>query len=254
MILLTNDDGFLSKGLAELHKKISRLDKVLIVAPQKQKSAVSFSLTLHRPLRLQKFKKNFFILDGTPTDCVNFALMKICEEKPILIISGINKGPNLGEDVLFSGTVSAAVQGTLFGIYSLAVSSIPDEKGNYRFDEAADISIRISKWALKNGLPDNTTLSINIPPSPKGIRITSLGNKRYFPQIIERTDPRGASYYWIGEGKAESAGDENTDVGAIREGYISVTPIHLDLTDYKAIELLKSKNLERIFKKKNENY
>ncbi|MFQ6082678.1 MAG: 5'/3'-nucleotidase SurE [Candidatus Aminicenantia bacterium] len=247
LILLTNDDGFYSSGIEILSKKLKKLGQVFVVAPDRERSAISYALTLHRPLRAEKIREDFYTIDGTPTDCINLAIKKLLPKNPDLIIAGINKGANLGEDTTYSGTVSGAVQGTLFNIPSFAISVIPDKEGIHAFELAAKITLKIARWVLNNGLPEETTLNINVPPPPiKGIKMTKLGKKRYNPDIIEKIDPRGRIYYWIGNGNPQISGDENTDVRAIEQGFISITPLRLDLTDYKALVYLTKKDLSSI--------
>lgn len=247
-ILITNDDGFHSEGLNVLENSLKKLGEVIVVAPDKERSAVSFSLTLHRPLRVTEIRKNFFIVDGTPADCINIALKELMKEMPDLVVSGINLGPNLGDDTLFSGTVSAAIQAVLFGIPSIAISAIAKE-GKFYLEDSAKIALSLSEWVLKNGLPDGIVLSVNVPPPPlSGIKLTSLGKKRYSPDIIERTDPRGRKYFWIGNGNPVLEGSEDTDVVAIRNNYISITPIHLDITARGFLEKLKNSQLVQFLK------
>lgn len=242
-ILITNDDGFHSEGLTILENTLKKLGEVIVVAPDKERSAVSFSLTLHRPLRVTELRKNFFIVDGTPADCINIALKELMKEMPDLVVSGINLGPNLGDDTLFSGTVSAAIQAVLFGIPSIAISAISKD-GKFYLEESAKIALSLSEWVLKNGLPDGIVLSVNVPPPPiLGVKVTSLGKKRYSPDIIERVDPRGRKYFWIGNGNPVLEGSEDTDVGAVRDNFISITPIHLDITARTYLENLKNSKL-----------
>lgn len=242
-ILITNDDGFHSEGLTILENTLKKLGEVIVVAPDKERSAVSFSLTLHRPLRVTELRKNFFIVDGTPADCINIALKELIKEMPDLVVSGINLGPNLGDDTLFSGTVSAAIQAVLFGIPSIAISAISKD-GKFYLEESAKIALSLSEWVLKNGLPDGIVLSVNVPPPPiLGVKVTSLGKKRYSPDIIERVDPRGRKYFWIGNGNPVLEGSEDTDVGAVRNNFISITPIHLDITARTYLENLKNSKL-----------
>lgn len=242
-ILITNDDGFYSEGLNVLENTLKKLGEVIVVAPDKERSAVSFSLTLHRPLRVTELRKKFFIVDGTPADCINIAFKELMKETPDIVVSGINLGPNLGDDTLFSGTVSAAIQAVLFGIPSIAISAISKD-GKFYLEESAKIALSLSEWVLKNGLPDGVGLSVNVPPPPVlGVKLTSLGKKRYSPDIIERTDPRGRRYFWIGNGNPVLEGSEDTDVGAIRNNYISITPIHLDITARAFLEKLKNSQL-----------
>jgi len=239
LILLTNDDGYFSEGLRALARPLKKLADIYIVAPDREKSATSLSLTLRRPLRVQRVKKNIFAVDGTPADCIYLALKKLLPRNPSLIVSGLNHGPNLGQqDVSYSGTVAAALQGTFLQIPSLAASVLPGKGGAFEFDLAAGFILRTAKRLLQRKLPPGLTLNINFPPPPiRGVRLTKLGEKRYAPEIIEKEDPRQNSYYWIGPGKPRPLGDEATDIRAVELGYISVTPLHTDLTDYRALAL-----------------
>ncbi len=239
LILLTNDDGFYSEGIEALHRRLKDLGEIFIVAPDRERSATSLSLTLHRPLRVKRIGENVFAVDGTPADCVYLALQKFLPRKPDLLISGINSGPNLGQqDVSYSGTVAAAIQGTFLQVQSFAISLLHDEKGRVQFDAASKIAFQVAKRLLQNKLPEGITLNINIPPPPfKGIKITTLGQRRYNPEIIEEKDPRKNSYYWIGTGNPKTIGDEESDVVVVKLGYISVTPLHTDLTDFQALKL-----------------
>jgi 5'-nucleotidase len=238
LILLTNDDGYFSEGLGALTRALEPLAEVYIVAPDREKSATSLSLTLRRPLRVQKMKARVYAVDGTPVDCIYLALKKLLPRKPDLVIAGINHGPNLGQqDVSYSGTVAGAIQGTYLQVPSLAVSHSARQNGRFDFKAVAAITSRLARQLLKSGLPQGVTLNINFPPPPfKGIKLTCLGEKRYNPKIIEDDDPRGRTYYWIGTGKPKPIALEGSDLLAVREGYISVTPLHTDLTDFKALE------------------
>jgi len=238
VILLTNDDGFFAEGIEVLVPQLKDLGQIFIVAPDREKSAASLALTLHRPLRVKKIKARAYAVDGTPADCVYIAVRKLLPKRPSLLISGLNKGPNLGQqDISYSGTVAAAIQGTFLQIPSLAVSLLPDEKNRYYFDLSARIVHSIARAFLETKLPNGVTLNINIPSSPvKGIKIAKLGQKRYSPEIIEKKDPRQNSYYWIGTGKPRARGSKDSDVMIIKEGYITVTPIHTDSTSYSIIQ------------------
>lgn len=237
LILLANDDGFFSGGMEALHSRLKDLADVFIVAPDREKSATSLSLTLRRPLRVQKIRERIYAVDGTPADCIYLAVRKLLPRKPALLISGINHGPNLGQqDISYSGTVAAAIQGTYLRVPSLAVSMLADGRGRYRFDFGAGIVRLAAEYLLEHRLPRGITLNMNIPAPPvKGIKITKLGEKRYSPQIIRKKDPRNNFYYWIGTGRPRAVGDKETDVRATRDGYISVTPLHTDLTDYRLV-------------------
>ena len=238
LILLTNDDGFFAEGIESLFRSLKSLGNVYIIAPDREKSATSLALTLHRPLRVKRIKPKVYAVDGTPADCVYLALQKLLPRKPALLISGINRGPNLGQqDISYSGTVAAAIQGSFLRIPSLAVSLLPDEKHHYSFDFAARFAASIVEKALEKPLPETTTLNINIPPPPvKGIKIVKLGQKRYNPEIIEKEDPRKNIYYWIGTGHPKAEGDKRSDVKIIAEGYVTVTPLQTDKTDRKFLQ------------------
>lgn len=234
LVLLTNDDGYFSPALAALATRLRPVCDVRIVAPDRERSANSLSLTLRRPLRLFKVRPGVFAVDGTPADCIYLALKNLLPRRPDLILSGMNLGPNLGEqDISYSGTVAAAIQGTFLGIPSVAVSLIPDAVGSFDLGGAAAFVAAVARRLLAKRLPPGTTLNINIPPPPvRGVRITGLGQKRYEPEVIEKKDPRGRLYYWIGTSDPEGSGDAKSDIRAVAEGFISVTPLHTDLTDY----------------------
>lgn len=237
LILLTNDDGYFSEGIQALSRNLRGLARIYIVAPDRERSATSLSLTLRRPLRVQKIKRNIIAVDGTPADCVYLALQKCLPRRPDLIISGLNHGPNLGrQDVAYSGTVAAALQGTFLQIPSVAVSLLPDEKGKFACQAAAEFMAKFAKILLNEKLPLGVTLNINFPHPPfRGLKITKLGEKRYNPEIIEKQDPRGDSYFWIGAGKPTPLGGVSSDVFAVARGCISITPLHTDLTDTRAL-------------------
>ena len=239
LVLLTNDDGHFSPGILTLAARLRRFADAWIVAPDRERSANSLSLTLRRPLRIQKVRQHVYAVDGTPADCVYIALKKLLPRRPQLILSGMNLGCNLGQqDISYSGTVAAAIQGTFLDIPSAAVSLIPDGAGRFNFDTAARFVAGTAKVLLRKKLPSGITLNINIPPDPiKGIRIAKLGQKRYNPRIIAKKDPRGELYYWIGPGNPQASGDDGTDVRAVLRGYITITPLHRDLTDYGMMKL-----------------
>ena len=242
LILLTNDDGFFSAGLEALEQEMRNLGEVYITAPDRERSAASLSLTLHSPLRVKKIRDRVFAVDGTPTDCVYMAVQKLCPRKPDILISGINPGPNLGQqDIAYSGTVAGAIQGSFLKIPSIAVSLMHGPDKNFDFALAAHLAYKIARSILNNPLPEGITLNINIPPSPvKGIRLAKLGEKRYNPEITARIDPRNRTYFWIGTGTPRAIGDGDSDVKIIKEGYATVTPLHRDLTHY---ETLKSESM-----------
>jgi 5'-nucleotidase len=239
LVLLTNDDGYFAQGILALARNLKRAAETITVAPDREKSATSLSLTLHRPLRVEKIRKDIFAVDGTPADCVYLALKRILPRDPDLIISGVNRGPNLGQqDISYSGTVAAALQGTFLGIPSVAVSAVPNIHGKCDFDYSAKFITKLAMRILKYRMPAGLTLNVNIPPPPiKGVRMTELGEKRYDPEIVEKRDPRNNTYFWIGSGKPTPIGGRASDVWAVGHGYISITPLHTDLTDYAALAL-----------------
>ena len=257
-ILLTNDDGIKAEGLHTLRKGLSKLGKVIIIAPDRERSATGHSLTLTHPIRVEEIDENTFVTDGTPADCINIGILGILKERPDIIISGINPGPNLGEDVTYSGTVSAAMEGTLLKIPSFAISMGSYIDPKFDFEAclvAAQFASKIAALILNHGLPPHTFLNINVPNVPeekiKGVAITHLGNRKYHEELIKRLDPRGKVYYWIGtkvvvneQGEACLV-EEGTDVRAIQEDKISITPIHLDMTNYLAIPELKKWDFQK---------
>jgi 5'-nucleotidase len=248
LILLTNDDGFYRETIQVLFRTLRTLGRTYIVAPDREKSACSLSVTLRQPLRVQHIKPRVWAVEGTPVDCIYFALQKFLPRRPDLIVSGMNPGPNLGQqDINYSGTVAGAIQGTFHGIPSLAVSLLPDAEGRFDLKYAAGIVRTIAADILANGLPPDTALNVNIPPAPvKGVKITRLGWKFYDPEIIEKTDPRGSTYYWIGTGTPRRVGDAGTDVMAAHAGYISLTPLHTDMTAHHALRSGKLLRLARM--------
>jgi 5'-nucleotidase len=247
LILLTNDDGFFSEGIQVLKNKLSKNGQVYIVAPDNEKSATSLALTLHHPLRVKKIDSHTYAVSGTPADCIYLATQNILPSRPDLIISGMNPGPNLGQqDISYSGTVAGAIQGTFLDIPSIAVSTLSDDKGRFYFDFSANFILSLTRQLIRHPIPKGVTLNINIPSPPiNGIKITKLGQKRYHPEIISKKDPRKRDYYWIGTGMPKAMGDKNSDVNVIQEGYITVTPLHRDMTDY---DILKNNDLTDLFK------
>jgi 5'-nucleotidase len=244
LILVSNDDGIHSLGIVALADALRDLGEVVVVAPDRERSAVSHSLTLHRPLRVEEIAAGRHAVNGTPTDCVNLAINGMLRgRRPALVVSGINKGANLGDDVTYSGTVSAAMEGTLLGVPSFAVSLVT--RDGFRFDAAAAFARRLAGWVLERGLPADTLLNVNVPTpadgdTVRGFALTRMGRRRYGDAIVEKTDPRGKKYYWIGGEEVEQVAEEGTDFHAIAQGLISVTPIHLDLTNYKSFEALRA--------------
>lgn len=234
-ILLANDDGIAANGLRTLADHLSDLGRVVVVAPDRERSAQSHAFTLDRPLRCEEIQTDWFSVDGTPADCVYIGLLKICAEKPALVVSGINHGYNLGSDVFYSGTVAGAVEAALRDVPALAVSCewAKDMRENAaRFETAARFAHAVARATLREGIPSGTLLNINVPQVVRGsaFRWTRLGRRVYRDQVDERRDLRGRRYYWIG-GPAEGFGDvEASDLHAVRDGFPSVTPLDLDLT------------------------
>ncbi len=239
IILVSNDDGIRSDGIRALAAALRRLGVVYVVAPDRERSAASHSLTLHRPLRVANLGKRFWAVDGTPTDCISLAVGAILPVRPHVVVSGINRGGNLGEDVSYSGTVSAAMEGTLLNIPSVAVSLAG--RDTFDFSAAAGFAVKTVRHVLKNGLPKDTLLNINVPAVKriKGYRITMLGKRFFGDVVVEKVDPRGKKYYWIGGDMVRWEGGKDADFHAVSKGYISITPLHLDLTNYSSIAELK---------------
>ncbi len=234
-ILVTNDDGVYSEGLKLLARELAGVGEVVVVAPDREQSATGHSLTLDRPLRMQRLEENTYSVDGTPTDCVNLGVLWLLKERPPdLVVSGINFGVNLGDDVTYSGTVSATFEGTLLGIPSLAFSQEVAE--DFSFEPAAFFARELIGSLLDAPLPRDLLLNVNVPANEiRGIDFTRLGRRVYKQSVIEKVDPRGRKYFWIA-GTPEWQRDEGTDHEAVAAGRISVTPLHLDLTDYRGLE------------------
>ncbi|HVT45689.1 MAG TPA: 5'/3'-nucleotidase SurE [Thermoanaerobaculia bacterium] len=239
-ILVTNDDGIYSEGLRKLAETCKGIGEVTIVAPDREQSAASHALTLNRPLRLLQLQENEYIVDGTPTDCVNLGVLYLLKHRrPDIIVSGINFGPNLGDDVTYSGTISAAFEGALLGIPSIAFSALIGE--HFSFDRCAELAGRLIRHALsEDERRADIVLNVNFPVRGfHGIRITRLGKRVYSEGVIERSDPRGKKYFWIGGEPPVWQDAEGTDFQAVERGYVSITPLHLDLTHHESIERLK---------------
>lgn len=241
-ILVTNDDGIYSEGLRKLADACRAMGEVTIVAPDREQSAASHALTLNRPLRLIQIRDDEWIVDGTPTDCVNLAVLKLLRERrPDLIVSGINFGPNLGDDVTYSGTISAAFEGALLSVPSIAFSALVGE--NFSFDRCAAFAAELVKISLDSHRDPGIVLNVNFPVGEfAGVRVTRLGRRIYSEGVIERLDPRGRKYYWIGGEAPTWHEGEGTDFDAIQNGFVSITPLHLDLTHHDS--LIRLKHLE----------
>ena len=240
-ILISNDDGINSEGIKALAKAMKPLGEVYVVAPDRERSASSHSLTLYHPLRVEEVAKNWYSVDGTPTDCVNLAINGILKMRPDLVVAGINKGPNMGDDITYSGTVSVAMEGTLLGVPSIALSV--NAKKDFNFKPAADFANRLAKFVLEKGLHKDTLLNVNVPnldgDDIKGYRMTKQGKRVYGDAVVEKVDPRGRKYYWIGGDDLGFAHMKDSDFEAVSEDYISITPIHLDLTNHASFREMK---------------
>lgn len=242
-ILITNDDGILAYGLQCLGEAAAPLGEVTVVAPDREQSATSHSLTLHHPIRPVKRGERRFQVDGTPTDCVMLAVEALMPQRPDFVLSGINHGQNMGEDVLYSGTVAAAMEGLALGIPSIAISFAG---GDLRADlthlteQVKVLTPLLRHLTSLSPFPPNTLLNVNLPPAPaagvKGVRLTRLGRRIYSGSITPMRDPWGREIFWIGGGDISWTGEEDSDFRAIDRGYVSVTPLHLDLTNYSILE------------------
>ena len=232
-ILVTNDDGITSSALYGLREALSGLGRVFIVAPDRDQSATSHSLTLYRPMRIENPEPDVYAIDGTPTDCVLVALHGLLPERPELVVSGVNRGPNMGDDVFYSGTVAAAIEGAMQGLPAIAVSL--EVSGLADFTYACAFTRRLIGVVRTMGMPPKSVLNVNVPNRPAaaitGVEVTKLGKRVYDDALIERIDPRGRKYYWIGGDAPVWEPEPESDFLAVHEGRVSVTPLHLDLTD-----------------------
>ncbi|MFH1458930.1 MAG: 5'/3'-nucleotidase SurE [Candidatus Omnitrophota bacterium] len=244
-ILLTNDDGINAEGLYALYDCLHKNHDVIVCAPEAERSAVGHAITLSKPLRVKKILRNKkffgFAVNGTPADCVKIALRSLLKKTPQLIVSGINHGPNLGSDIMYSGTVSAATEGTILGIPSIAFSLAAYENHNFSF--AAEFSRVLVKKIAKIGLPDGVLLNVNIPGIPRseirGVKVTKQGRSLYVEKFVKRIDPRGRLYYWL-TGKVKwLKKPKDSDIKAIEDNFISITPLQFDLTHYGFLEELR---------------
>jgi 5'-nucleotidase len=238
-ILVSNDDGIHAPGLAALATALEAFGEVYVVAPDRERSAIGHALTLHRPLRVESLGPRRFAINGTPTDCVNLAILGMLPVRPDVVVSGINQGSNLGDDVTYSGTVSAAMEGTLLGVPALAVSLVEAGAGA-DYGPAARAAAELTRLLLRDHGRGVTLLNVNVPSGePRGLRMTRLGRRVYSEKVTEQRDPRGKLYYWIGAGPPAWEAAEDTDFAAVHAGYVSVTPLHLDLTSYDGLRALK---------------
>ena len=241
-IMVTNDDGISAAGIKALAEAMKELGEVTVVAPDRERSAVGHSLTLHSPLRVFELREGWYAVDGTPTDCVNMGIHSLLPFKPDLVVSGVNHGGNLGDDVTYSGTVAAAMEATLMGIPALAVSLATFGPSD-NFPAAASVAVKVAREIIRNGLPDDTFLNLNVPNLPfdqiKEPLVTRQGKRSFVGKIIDKTDPRGRKYFWIGSEEPSFADEDGTDFNAVGKGHSSITPLHLDLTNYSSMEIIK---------------
>jgi len=245
-VLLTNDDGIQAPALHHLKEALAPLGRVIIVAPDRDQSACSHALTLHRPFRIQQHEPDVYSVDGTPTDCVITSFYGLLDRRPDLVISGINLGPNMGEDVFYSGTVAAAIEGSLQGTPAIAASFATKTVAD--FAEPARFIARLVGRLLTEGLPRRHLLNVNFPgrpwPDMRGVKVTRLGSRVYHDTLVKKVDPRGRDYYWIGGEDPEWESIEGTDFHAVHAGWISVTPLRLDFTADPALAELEAWRLE----------
>jgi 5'-nucleotidase len=247
MILVTNDDGIDSEGLLVLKQALPRVDSVVVIAPNQNWTAAGHTKTLHRPLRVAEVKlsdgSTAFSSDGTPSDCVALAMLGFASEKPRLVVSGINKGPNLADDITYSGTVAAAMEGVVWGTPAIAVSLA--DFYQWDFEYAADFAARLAEHVIADGLSGTVLLNVNVPAigreQIRGVAVTRLGKRIYRDELVKRVDPFGRDYYWIGgETPSGMEDDPGTDVWAVTQNYVSITPILMDLTNHKLIETVEA--------------
>lgn len=241
-ILLSNDDGYLAPGLAQLAQALQPLAAITVVAPERDRSGASNSLTLVRPLRVHTAANGFIYVDGTPTDCVHLAITGLMEQEPDMVISGINHGGNLGDDVLYSGTVAAAMEGRFLGLPAIAVSLVGSRGAH--FATAARVVVELLARLERASLPADTILNVNVPDVPfadlAGLAATRLGHRHKAEPVVRAADPYGRPIYWVGPPGAEADAGPGTDFHAVKNNFVSVTPLHVDLTRYTALEQVAS--------------
>lgn len=241
-ILISNDDGYLAPGIQALAKYLALDHEVTVVAPDRNRSGASNSLTLELPIRAVTHENGFISVDGTPTDCVHLAITGLLDKEPDMVISGINAGANMGDDVLYSGTVAAATEGRFLGLPAIAVS-LAGHSSNMDYDPAAKVVVALVEKLAINSLPTNTILNVNVPEGKQvdlnNIEVTRLGNRHRSEPVIKAKDPRGLPVYWVGPAGAEQDAGPGTDFNAINEGRVSITPIHTDLTQHNALKNIK---------------
>lgn len=241
-ILLVNDDGIYAEGLRCLKEHLGEIGEVWVVAPESEQSASSHSITLHRPLRVKRLNERIYAVDGTPADCVNLAINGLLGFRPDITVSGINKGPNLGDDITYSGTVSGAMESTLLGVPAFSISVAGKNDINYK--PAGKFAVCLTRVIFERGLPRGVFLNVNVPNVKsegeiKGVSITRQGRRKYGEAIVEKIDPRGQKYYWIGGDELGFEHIEDSDIVMVMKKYISITPLHLDLTYYEFMNTLR---------------
>lgn len=241
-ILISNDDGYFSPGITTLARRLSEIAEITVVAPERNRSGASNSLTLDRPLSVRKTKNGFFYVNGTPTDCVHIALTGLMDKMPDLVISGINDGANMGDDTIYSGTVAAAMEGYLLDIPSIAVSMSQHDATH--FETAAQVAVDLVQHHTANMLKPASLLNVNVPDIPynqlKGKVITRLGKRHKAEPVIQLKTPRGEEVYWVGAAGQPNDGGEGTDFHAVENNFVSITPIHADLTNHEQLSELKN--------------
>lgn len=241
-ILISNDDGYRAPGLRCLAEALATVAQVTVVAPERDRSGASNSLTLDNPIRARQAENGYTYVDGTPTDCVHLAITGLLEQEPDMVVSGINSGANLGDDVLYSGTVAAAMEGRFLGLPAIAVSLVSFEP-DY-FDTAARVILALLDRLECDPVPVDTILNVNVPALPfdelQGWQVTRLGNRHRSEPVIRQTDPRGRPIYWVGPAGSEQDAGPGTDFHAVRNGFVSVTPLHVDLTRYDALDRVRA--------------
>jgi len=237
LILVTNDDGIRAKGIHLLAEALQELGEVVVYAPEGQQSAVGHGVSLHKPLRVTEIMPQWFMVDGTPTDCVMLAIRQLLGRRPDIVVSGINDGANLGDDVTYSGTVAGAFEGMLLGVPSVAVSDASYTPKH--METSARVAVQVAAYVLEHGLPEDTMLNVNVPDIPyeslQGLAVTRMGRRDYEDEIVRRQDPRGRVYYWIGGAEPTHVHEAGTDFEAIEQQKVSVTPLHRDLTNHAVL-------------------
>jgi 5'-nucleotidase len=241
-ILISNDDGYLAPGLLALYQSVNSIAETFVVAPDRNRSGASNSLTLTRPLRAHQAPNDFYYLDGTPTDCVHVALTGLMTDEPDLVVAGINHGANLGDDVIYSGTVAAAMEGRFLGLPAIAVSLVGSHPVN--FNTAGQVTVQLLERLARHPLPTDTIINVNVPDRPieeiRGIQATRLGYRHKSEPVIRAKDPYGSEIYWVGPSGSEQDAGPGTDFFAVREGFVSVTPLHVDLTRHEHVNQVQS--------------